>query len=209
MSKSLVIVFAKNQVEGTVKTRLAESIGNVAALEVYKELLKVTEEATSQLPVDTWIFYSNEIDQNQWPQAKKYVQQGDNLGLRMKNAFSDAFGAGYQKVVLIGSDLPGMSSKIILQAFDALNTHEAVFGPAEDGGYYLIGLHGFIESPFINKPWSQPHLLKETLNQLDHLKHSYTRLPILNDIDTIDDLLATGFLKQRESLRKTIALLND
>ena len=209
MIKSLVIVFAKNQVEGTVKTRLARSIGNFAALEVYKELLKITEEATSELPVDTWIYYSNEIDHSQWPQAEKRIQQGDDLGLRMKNAFNDAFSANYQQVVLIGSDLPDMSSTIILQAFDALSTHEAVFGPAEDGGYYLIGLNGIIDSLFINKPWSQPHLLKETLNELDRLKHSYVQLPFLNDIDTIEDLLASRFLEQRKELKKTIALFND
>ncbi len=88
----------------------------------------------------------------------------------MYNAFLDGFKAGYKKIVLIGSDLPNISSKHILKGFDVLNENDVVFGPAEDGGYYLIGLKKEIPELFINKPWSQPQLLENTLEELKVLR---------------------------------------
>lgn len=208
-SEKLIIVFAKNLIEGTVKTRLAKSIGNFAALQVYKELLKVTEDASSHPEADTWVFYSKQIDAQQWPNAKKFVQTGDDLGQKMSSAFKEAFSAGYKSVVLIGSDLPDMNKKVISEAFLSLKTHDAVFGPAEDGGYYLVGLNAMIEDIFINKPWSQKSLLHETLQVLHSNRINSSTLEVLNDIDTIEDLKTSGFLEKRDKLAKTIALFND
>ncbi|MEM1003491.1 MAG: TIGR04282 family arsenosugar biosynthesis glycosyltransferase, partial [Bacteroidota bacterium] len=154
-SDKLIIVFAKNLIEGRVKTRLARDIGDFAALEVYKELLKVTEEATANSGIETWVFYSQEIDNQQWQNSKKLVQFGNDLGEKMKNAFKVAFQAGYKSVVLIGSDLPDMNHSIISKAFSKLENDQMVFGPADDGGYYLIGLNSMIDKIFSNKPWSQ------------------------------------------------------
>ena len=105
----------------------------------------------------------------------------------MCNAFNYAFKQGYDKAVLIGSDLPDISPEIIGKAFDEIEQNDVVFGPAEDGGYYLVGMkkqHKFI---FENKPWSEPTLLKQTLDELRKQEVSFSLLQTLNDIDTFED----------------------
>jgi rSAM/selenodomain-associated transferase 1 len=138
MTDTLVIVFVKNIKLGTVKTRLAKTIGDYGAFEVYSELVKITESATSKLAIDKRIYFSNAIVDTKWQNHYKAVQQGADLGERMLNAFKDGFEAGYKKIVLIGSDLPDINETHIKKGFEALDNSDIVFGPAEDGGYYLL-----------------------------------------------------------------------
>jgi len=195
MNKHLIIVFAKNPVKGRVKTRLARSVGEDQALEVYQKLLKVTESATQNSRLDTWVFFTDEIDHKRWPASKKFIQQGTDLGERMQHAFDQAFKFHYESVVLIGSDLPDMHEGLLLSAFEALKHQPVVFGPAADGGYYLLGLQKMIHSIFHEKPWSTKNLLSETLSELDEKQLNYAILETLNDIDTAEDLESSGFLK--------------
>ena len=201
-NENLVIVFVKNTKLGQVKTRLAQSIGNADALYIYNRLLDITEHATASLAMDKWIAFSESAENTRWPDDKKIVQKGNDLGEKMKNAFNLGFADGYQKIVLIGSDLPDITSEIIDNAFEKLNTCETVFGPAEDGGYYLVGMsqmHNFI---FENKPWSQPNLLDLTLSELRDKDISTNLLTPLNDIDTFEDL-------KNSSLFEDFVQLND
>jgi len=184
MPKQLLIIFVKNIVLGKVKTRLAKTIGNENAFNIYKELVSITENATKNLSIKKHIYFSDEIINSKWVNDDKFVQTGKNIGERMANAFKASFDKGYEQIILIGSDLPDLTSEIILDGFKALNQNKIVFGPAEDGGYYLIGMNTFNNSLFQNKPWSQTNLLKTTLQELNN----YTLLSELNDIDTIDDL---------------------
>ncbi len=209
MTDALVIVFVKNIKLGTVKTRLAKTIGDLGAFEVYSELVKITEEATSQLDIDKRIYFSTAVVDTKWKGDYKTVQNGVDLGERMLNAFKDGFEAGYKKIVLIGSDLPDINARHITKGITALNTTDVVFGPAEDGGYYLIGLSKMEESIFINKPWSQPSLLNETLQELQKLHVSVGTLALLNDIDTYEDLIASDFYKSNLKLQEKIQQLND
>ena len=140
MNKELVIVFVKNIKLGKVKTRLAKTIGNQGAFEVYSELVKITEKATTNLVANKHIYFSNALVDTKWQNDYKTVQEGIDLGERMKNAFNKGFADGYERIVLIGSDLPDITANHINQGLKALEKNEAVFGPAEDGGYYLIGL---------------------------------------------------------------------
>ena len=103
MSKELVIVFVKNIKLGTVKTRLAKTIGDLGAFEVYTELVKITEKSTEQLDIDKHIYFSNAVVDSQWIGDFKTVQHGADLGERMLNAFKDGFKAGYKKIVLIAN----------------------------------------------------------------------------------------------------------
>jgi rSAM/selenodomain-associated transferase 1 len=137
------------------------------------------------------------------------VQNGIDLGERMLNAFKEGFDAGYKKIVLIGSDLPDIDAKHIIKGLDALESNEVVFGPAEDGGYYLIGLQKLIPEIFLNKPWSQPHLLKNTLQELQQLNVSVATLDTLNDIDTYEDLISSNFYKSNLKLQEKIQQFND
>ena len=209
MNKSLVIVFVKNIKLGTVKTRLAKTIGDFGAFEVYSELVKITEEATEQLDIDKRIYFSNAIVDHQWKGEFKAVQHGADLGERMLNAFKDGFNEGYEKIVLIGSDLPDINSTHIKNGLDALTTNEVVFGPAEDGGYYLVGMSKLNPEIFTNKPWSQPNLLQLTLQELQSNKISVGTLDTLNDIDTYEDLIASDFYKSNLKLQEKIQQLND
>lgn len=209
MTDALVIVFVKNIKLGTVKTRLAKTIGDFGAFEVYSELVKITEKATEQLEIDKRIYFSTAVVDTQWKDDFKTVQHGVDLGERMLNAFKDGFEAGYKKIVLIGSDLPEINETHIKKGIEALSENEVVFGPAEDGGYYLVGLSKIEESIFINKPWSQSSLLNVTLQELHKLKVSVGTLEPLNDIDTYEDLIASDFYKSNLKLQEKIQQLND
>ncbi len=209
MTEALVIVFVKNIKLGTVKTRLAKTIGDFGAYEVYAELVKITENTTKQLEIDTRIYFSNAVADTMWQNDYKTVQNGADLGERMLHAFKEGFEAGYKKIVLIGSDLPDINSTHINKGIDALNSNDVVFGPAEDGGYYLVGLSKMNTKIFTNKPWSQPNLLQETLLELQKLNISVSTLDMLNDIDTYEDLIASDFYKANLKLQEKIQQLYD
>ncbi|MFB9057435.1 TIGR04282 family arsenosugar biosynthesis glycosyltransferase [Mariniflexile ostreae] len=209
MTKELLIIFVKNITLGKVKTRLAKTIGNEAAFEVYSALVEVTEQATQHINKDKWVCFSNTIVDSKWIGYTKSVQQGNDLGERMKNAFKKGFEAGYERIVLIGSDLPDISKDHIQEAFEKLEDHKAVFGPAEDGGYYLVGLRDMHTFIFENKPWSTPNLLQETLLELNQNHIKFTTLVTLNDIDTFEDLEVSTFYKSNILLQQKIKQLND
>lgn len=195
MSKDLLIVFVKNSVLGKVKTRLAKDIGSKGAFEVYKTLVSKTEQATSQVTTDKHIYFSDTIEETGWHHDFKTIQQGNDLGERMKNAFKDGFEKGYQNIVLIGSDLPDISEELINKSFEVLKTSDTVFGPAEDGGYYLVGMKQLHIDLFDNMPWSSSRVFEETLNVLESQSISVGLLETLNDIDTLEDLKNSSIYK--------------
>jgi rSAM/selenodomain-associated transferase 1 len=188
MSKTLLIVFVKNNILGKVKTRLAKTVGDNKAFEVYKQLVDITEECSLKVDSDKHIYFSEKVINSKWVDELKFVQQGNSLGDRMSNAFENGFKQGYEKVILIGSDLPEISPSIIQEGFDKLEKSEVVFGPAEDGGYYLIGMKKPRKFIFENKPWSETGLLEITLDELGKQDVSFSLLQTLNDIDTFEDL---------------------
>jgi rSAM/selenodomain-associated transferase 1 len=209
MNKELVIVFVKNIKLGKVKTRLAKTIGNQGAFDIYSELVKVTENATENLDCDKHIYFSETVVETQWINTYKTVQSGVDLGERMKNAFKNGFNAGYERIVLIGSDLPDINNTHIEAGLHKLKNHDIVFGPAEDGGYYLIGLSKMNTSVFENKPWSQDNLLEETLSELKENRVTFSTLETLNDIDTFEDLIASKFYQSNKVLQSKIKQLHD
>lgn len=209
MNKELVIVFVKNIKLGKVKTRLAATIGNQGAFDVYTQLVEVTEKATANLNADKRIYFSETIVENQWRKDYKAVQKGESLGDRMSHAFQQGFKDGYERIVLIGSDLPDITTSQINAGLEALNTNDVVFGPAEDGGYYLVGFSKFHDFVFQNKPWSQDNLLEETLSELKEKRVTFSTLETLNDIDTFEDLIASKFYQSNLELQKKLKQLHD
>jgi len=190
MDKALII-FAKNLEEGTVKTRLAKDIGPVNALIVYKHIVDHTRKITSEVDADRLLFYSSFIpESDEWPASdfETHLQIGDNLGLRMLNAFNLAFSRGYRHVIIIGSDCLELTGSLMSTAFDRLNDHDFVIGPANDGGYYLLGMNSPHEALFRNKEWSTSSVFPQTVAQINDLSDTVHILPELNDIDTIDDI---------------------
>lgn len=187
---SKVIVFVKNTVLGRVKTRLAKTMGDDKALKVYNLLLGLTKEQVSKLTIDKEVSYAWQVEENDlWNNDifKKSVQVDGDLGEKMKHSFKAAFKDGYQKVVLIGSDCPTLTSEILDQAFLYLNSNDAVFGPSKDGGYYLIGMSKFNPTLFDGIKWSTSQVLSQTEEIAKNESISYAKLPVLNDIDDEND----------------------
>ena len=188
-SKNSLIIFTRNPILGKVKTRLAKSVGNEIALEIYQFLLNKTREVTLNLPADKLVFYSEEItNKDIWDATiyKKELQKGTDLGAKMSNAFKTCFKNGYEKVVLIGSDLFDLEEFHIREAFEKLEKNDAVIGPALDGGYYLLGLKKMHPTIFMNKNWGTATVRKNTMKNLE--KVNVHLLPILNDVDVIEDI---------------------
>lgn len=185
-----LLILTRNPEPGKCKTRLAATIGDEAALAVYIFLLKHTAAVTQSLEnTDKHVYYSERIgDGSIWePDVfAGHVQQGADLGARMQRAFEEAFEAGYRKVVLIGSDLYDLYRTDLADAFAGLDTHQAVLGPATDGGYYLLGLTRMIPALFKNKAWGTDTVLEATLRDLQ--KTPTWLLPPRNDIDRFEDI---------------------
>lgn len=193
MSRKLLIVFTKNIELGKVKTRLAASIGDEAALNIYQQLVEITERESLKVnDVDLHIYYSDCINDNHWEGITKFIQVEGDLGAKMGQAFEHGFSLGYDQIIGIGSDLPDVSSDIINEAFQQLENNDTVFGAAKDGGYYLLGMNTFHSFIFENKPWSTLELLKVTIEELKSKGCSTALLRELNDVDTIEDLKASS-----------------
>jgi len=191
MNKHLLIIFLKNPTLGKVKTRLASTIGDVKALEIYQLLLNRTRQITEKLPVTKVVYYSDYVEtQDIWENEtyQKTLQKGKELGEKMLNAFQKGFADGYNKVCIIGSDCYELDGQIIQQAFDLLDKNDLIIGPATDGGYYLLGMSSLHEALFQNKVWSTPAVLAETLKDADELGLKYLLLQELNDVDHEGDL---------------------
>jgi rSAM/selenodomain-associated transferase 1 len=188
-SKNSLIIFTRNPILGKVKTRLAKSVGNEIALEIYQFLLNKTREVTLNIPADKVVFYSEEItNKDIWDATiyKKELQKGTDLGAKMSNAFKTCFKNGYEKVLLIGSDLFDLEEFHIHEAFEKLEKNDVVIGPALDGGYYLLGLKKMHPKIFMNKKWGTASVRENTLKNLE--KVNVHLLPILNDVDVIEDI---------------------
>ena len=188
-SKNLLLIFTRNPEFGKVKTRLARDIGHQAALDIYKFLLAHTVKICTPLDTEKAVYYSEEIPNNDlWNAAvfQKKKQVGEDLGERMQNAFAEGFHLGYSKIIIIGSDLYDIETKDLEQAFNVLNNHEIVIGPAEDGGYYLLGMKQLYPKLFKNKNWGTATVLQDTINELK--KSNYKLLEKRNDVDLYSDI---------------------
>lgn len=189
--KKLLIIFVKNPETGKVKSRLANSIGDEKARSVYKKLLLKTKDVVKGLDIDKQVCYAEFIDLDDiWENDAfdKTLQCHGDLGERMKNAFQNAFSNSYSKVCLIGSDIMELNEDILTDAFELLEKSDLVIGPSLDGGYYLIGMKSPKENLFENISWSSSSVLEETIATSVDLTLAYSLLPVLNDIDVIDDI---------------------
>ena len=189
MPKNLLLVFTRNPELGKVKTRLAKTVGNATALKIYTFLLKRTRDIAIKVSADKAVYYSVKVRENDiWDASifQKHQQVGEDLGIRMLHAFKNGFKAGYEKVMIIGSDLYDLTAETIENAFIALENNEVVIGPAEDGGYYLLGMNSLEEKIFKNKDWGTETVRKDTLEDLKDKK--VFLLGELNDVDVFEDI---------------------
>ena len=183
-----LIIFIRNPVPGKVKSRIAETMGIVNAFTIYHELLKVTHDTCLRMhDCSKLLYYSEEIlTDDGWDNQifEKRLQQGFDLGEKMMNAITENL-KKYGSVVLIGSDCPYITMAILREAFDILENNDLVIGPAEDGGYYLIGAKASYPELFKNIDWGSNSVFNQTIEKALNLKVGL--LEKLSDIDTETD----------------------
>lgn len=183
-----LIIFVKNPIPGQVKTRIARTVGDAKAADVYNHLLRYTQQLVQSFSGHSVVYYGDFVNPDDgWNAYDKQLQTSGDLGDRMDNAFQEQFAAGADKVVIIGSDCLAITPNHLTQAFTALDTADIVIGPATDGGYYLLGMKQFQPFLFQAMPWSQPELRQ--LTELAILQHGLTFAPLetLTDIDEWSD----------------------
>ena len=188
-SKNLLLIFTRNPELGKCKTRLAATVGNQTALDIYEFLLDHTVEITENLIAAKQVWYSEEIwEDDIWDSNifDKKLQQGEDLGIRMAKAFQEGFTAGYERIIVIGSDMLDLNQNDLQNAFSELKKNDFVIGPAEDGGYYLLGMNRFKPELFVKKNWGKETVLADTLNDLKNEK--YHILEERNDVDLYEDI---------------------
>jgi uncharacterized protein len=201
VSSNSLVVFSKSADLGQVKTRMRQLLRDEECLTLHLALLNDTLQKTKGMHRVLYLSGSGHLPFKVDLPIRK--QKGDDLGSRMFNAFQTEL-AQHSKVVMIGTDSPTVPSKTIGVAFDVLSHNDAVFGPAEDGGYYLIGLSKLIPEIFTGITWGGPTVLNQTLDKIG--SHPYTLLETSFDIDTPADLQRLeNLLPQMPSL----ANLND
>lgn len=189
--KKALIIFVRNPVLGRVKTRIASAVGEQEALRIYNLLLHHTHTVSKNVQADKNVFYSDHLQLGDiWDDTiyHKFLQSGETLGDKMKDAFFQLFGKGYEKAIIIGSDCYELTSEIIEKAFDLLSENDAIIGPARDGGYYLLGMKNLVPEIFENKNWSTATVYADTIADLEKAGMSYSVLPMLNDVDVVEDV---------------------
>ncbi len=204
VTRESIILFTRFPEPGKVKTRLIDTLGAQGAADLHKSMTEQTLQrirpVLTQRQTQLLIYYSGNSQSAMlsWLGSDSTVcrQQGTDLGERMEHAFAQVFSQGIQQAVLIGTDCPGLTGKIISSGLETLKKHSLVLGPAVDGGYYLIGLcrpdKTTLPGPsilFNTIDWGSEHVLQQTVTRARNTGLSYALLPKLHDIDRPEDLV--------------------
>lgn len=197
--KTCVIVFAKNPIPNTVKTRLIPPLSPEQAATLYAAFLTDWCEALAELSdVDLVIAYTPADAQ---PDLQALIgddaiyipQVGTDLGERLTSATQWAAEHGWTKILLVGSDSPTLPISYISQGLTLLDSRNIVIGPSTDGGYYLIGfsveiLAATIPYVFEDIAWSTAEVFQQTVARIDAAAATFGLLPPWYDIDRAEDL---------------------
>ena len=190
-----LLIFCKAPIPGTVKTRLIPSLGEAKATELHRQLATRTintcmsaqasiKNLKIQLccaPTIKHSFY-HQFD------ITKMLQQGIDLGERMYLALAQTVTEAMLPTVLVGTDCPSLSVAYLHRAFKQLEDHDVVLGPAEDGGYGLIGLRRLERKIFTGIAWGTETVCAHTCRLLNQQKINYSLLHLLWDIDRMEDV---------------------
>lgn len=188
-----LLVFAKAPVPGEVKTRLQPAYSPQQSVELHSELVHgCLQVAATVNGCITELWVGSEHDW--WSELSRryqldiFQQRGEGLGGRMLQAFQQTLTVA-DKALLIGTDCPFITRDYLLDAFDKLDECDVVIGPAEDGGYVLLGLIAEKPELFSGISWGSDLVLVETIEKIKTLNLSYMLLPILRDIDRPEDVV--------------------
>lgn len=191
---SPLLLFLKAPRPGRVKSRLAVSLGEANALILYRAFVEDLLETIdgTRMPCRIFVHPPDAIPAvAAWLGERSYLpQEGADLGERMLNAFRAIFAEGCSRAVLIGSDLPDLPAGLLLDAFAGLDRSDAVIGPAQDGGYYLVGFRreSFDPEIFQGTSWGGPDVFDRTMTHFRKSRSSVHILPPWRDMDTAEDL---------------------
>jgi rSAM/selenodomain-associated transferase 2/rSAM/selenodomain-associated transferase 1 len=210
--RNCLIVFARYPEPGTSKTRLIPALGPRGAADLHR---KMTEHTLSWArrwkrrfsgSLQVHCTGRSEESFQEWlgPDLSFRPQPEGDLGARMHQAFRQAFQEGVGKVVVVGTDCPGLSEDLTQEAFAALDQNEVALGPAQDGGYYLIGLGRPEEELFRGIPWGTGEVLAKTLETARRLGLRVSLLETLDDVDRPEDLPIWEKFSSAQTLPSTL-----
>jgi uncharacterized protein len=202
-SRTHLIVMAKAPVPGFAKTRLIPALGADGAAQLAARLLEHTLREARAAAFDAFtlacapnITHAAFAAQQQQGGVALAAQGEGDLGARMQRQFERAFAQGAARVIVIGTDAPALAAGLLRRAADALANSDAVFAPAADGGYALIGLRRVLPALFHDMPWSTSAVMATTRERVLQAAMHHTELPLVHDIDEPADLthLPAGWL---------------
>jgi rSAM/selenodomain-associated transferase 1 len=194
--KDALLIFARRPAPGKVKTRLIPRLSPHEAAQLYQYMLTdILNKTASIREVDKILFYeggreADDYFRTQVPRFRLCPQRGEDLGVRMEAAFDHAFTMGYRSAAVIGTDSPDLPVAYIEESFRMLENGDTdvVFGPAEDGGYYLLGMKRTHGELFRGITWSSGKVLRESIGKAGLLGLSCKILPVWYDVDVPADL---------------------
>lgn len=212
-SRDRLIIFGRYPVPGKTKTRLIPALGPAGAANLHRELTEKTfftaTTFTTRHKATIQCCFEGGTPQkmHRWLGSipKLSFQHEGDLGQRMRFALFEALNEGSKRVILLGTDIPGLNAEILAKAFAALQEHDIVLGPSRDGGYWLIGLKQPIDL-FQNIDWSTPRVLEQTLAQARQIGLTVCLLEFLSDVDTPEDLGAWRFQKRLSEIFLTVVI---
>jgi len=193
--KNALLIFIKAPLLGEIKTRLQPELSPEISLQIFKAMGKdLVDHFSRSEYFDFYIQYwpENTLGEMRLWLGKdlNYVpQRGADLGEKLKNAFTDSFRQNYQKVCIIGSDLPTIAEEDVLEAFEKLDSVDVILGPAMDGGYYLVALKELHPQLFENVEWSTEYVLKQTVLRTTRQNLSVYQMARQRDVDTYKDVI--------------------
>ena len=185
----LIQIFCKAPVLGKVKTRLIQKLGRRGALDLYLQMFErlIAELSASRFNTELWISPDKDHAFFESYAFARFQQAGPHLGVRMSTALRDGL-TRHESVILVGTDLPLIDRSYIEQAVGALQTHDVVLGPAEDGGYGLVGVNAKTPDMFSDIDWGTERVLSQTCARLNRDGLDFGLLPLIWDVDRPDDL---------------------
>jgi rSAM/selenodomain-associated transferase 1 len=206
-----IIIFAKFPEPGKVKKKIGTVIGMDNSAKLCTAFINDLIEENSEKDYDIYLsFIGHEYKEKyrtMFPNAILYVQRGTNMSENVQSAFEDLLD-DYEKVALVGCDVPQLSAGTVIKAFNALESHDVVLGPAEDGGYYLIAL----KEPhdiFKGMPWGKENLLENQVRILKEKKLAFVLLDKLPDVDTVEELKYIKRILKKEDAPRTYDFIKD
>jgi rSAM/selenodomain-associated transferase 1 len=218
-----ILLFVKAPVPGEVKTRLAPALGAEKAAALYRMFVLDLLHTLSEIKVPVTVLFHPERYEglvSEWlGQGLEYLaQEGDDLGQRLRSAFSQGFEGGAESLLALGGDTPDIPGSLVLEAFSSLEEYPSVLIPAIDGGYAAIGFtrEGYCPEVFRGIPWGTSEVFRKTLDILAAEGVQARTLSPWQDVDTprdLDDLVkrlgrsklcqnVRDFLKAEETRRK-------